>query len=202
MLLFMEEKLAFLCVPKTGTTAFERALGRRASLRFSSPPGLKHLSLRKFNSEIQNLIEDENEAHFETVAVIREPIDWLGSWYRYRRRDSISRKENSTRDISFDAFCRAYMATDRPPYARINSQATFLDPGPEGAEISHLYRYEEQEALVDFFEARLKFRPRLPRVNVSPRMDLEIGEDTRAALREFCARDYALWQQAQRCQAI
>ena len=41
------------------------------------------------------------------VALMREPVDWLGSWYRYRQRDGMARPQNSTREISFDAFVRA-----------------------------------------------------------------------------------------------
>ncbi len=42
MLVFFKERLAFLSVPKTGTTAYETALRSRADLVISEPPMLKH----------------------------------------------------------------------------------------------------------------------------------------------------------------
>ena len=44
----------------------------------------------------------------ETVCVIREPIDWLGSWYRFRSRSSAP-KAKSTKGISFETFVEGYL---------------------------------------------------------------------------------------------
>jgi len=42
MLVFSNEKLVFLSVPKTGTTAYEAALAPHAAIVVSNPPELKH----------------------------------------------------------------------------------------------------------------------------------------------------------------
>ena len=42
MLIFYKERLAFLSVPKTGTTAYETALRDRADMVISVPAMLKH----------------------------------------------------------------------------------------------------------------------------------------------------------------
>ena len=51
---------------------------------------------------------------FTVIGVMREPRDWLGSWYRYRQRPGIPDKRRSTAGMSFDAFVEAY-CTEKPP---------------------------------------------------------------------------------------
>jgi hypothetical protein len=42
MLVFAKEKLVFLAMPKTGTTALEAALAPRSDMVMRNPPILKH----------------------------------------------------------------------------------------------------------------------------------------------------------------
>ena len=101
MLVFIQKNLAILSVPKTGTTAYVAALRRRASVVISSPPGLKHTNLSKFQRSFLPIFQNATPRPIETMAVVREPIDWLGSWYRYRQRDQLDRHENSTKGMSY-----------------------------------------------------------------------------------------------------
>ena len=48
MLLFLNKKLVLLSVPKTGTTAIEAALERKASMIVSDPPELKHAHVYRY----------------------------------------------------------------------------------------------------------------------------------------------------------
>ncbi len=49
MLVFVKEGLAFLSVPKTGTTAYQAALADRADMVVSDPPMLKHAPVYRYN---------------------------------------------------------------------------------------------------------------------------------------------------------
>jgi hypothetical protein len=80
----------------------------------------------------------------ETLAVMREPISWLGSWYRFRRRPFMEGKPNATFDVSFDDFVSAYMQGDPPGFANVGSQSKFLEPRPTGTGVDHMFRYEDQ----------------------------------------------------------
>lgn len=53
MLVFYKERLAFLSVPKTGTTAYESALAARADMVISDPPMLKHAPVYRYNRFIR-----------------------------------------------------------------------------------------------------------------------------------------------------
>lgn len=193
MLVFMKEKLVFLSVPKTGTTAFERALSGHADMVVSNPPELKHAPLYRYNRFFRPMFEKVCNAEMETLAIMREPISWLGSWYRYRQRDFLNGKPNSTRGISFDAFVTAYCQSDRPAFANVGSQAKFLEPRPNGTAVTHLFRYDEQTRLLAFLEERLKTKLTLETVNASPKMELSLSAETETQLRTCYATDFDLY---------
>ncbi|NVK06748.1 MAG: gamma-glutamyl kinase, partial [Marivivens sp.] len=102
MLVFWNEKLVFLAVPKTGTTAIEGALAPRAQAVFRDPPILKHTPYYRYKRFVLPMLEKAGAEGLQTVAVVRHPIDWLSSWYRYRNRDDLVGSKNSTRGITFD----------------------------------------------------------------------------------------------------
>lgn len=195
MLVFWKQGLVFLSVPKTGTTAWEEALAPHASMAVLDPPELKHAPLYRYNRFFRPMFEKVGPAQrMETLAVVREPISWLGSWYRFRRRPSMVGKANATFDVSFDDFVTAYIQGNPPAFANVGSQAKFLEPRPNGTAVDHFFRYEDQASLLAFLEARLGLRIALPRSNVSPEMDLSLSAETERRLRRKCAEDFALWE--------
>ena len=193
MLVFFKERLAFLSVPKTGTTAYETALRGRADMVISDPPLLKHAPVYRYNRFLRPMFLNVCKVELELMAVMREPVDWLGSWYRYRRRPFMEGKPNSTHGVSFDEFVQAYLQGKRPGFAEVGSQQKFLETQPNGTGVTHLFRYEDQPRLQRFLEERLEVRLELGRENVSPQMPLELSPETEGRLRRKCAEEFALY---------
>lgn len=193
MLVFYKEQIAFLSVPKTGTTAYEKALGERADMVITDPPDLKHAPVYRYNRFIRPMFEKVCGAEMELMAVMREPVSWLGSWYRYRRRPFMDGKPNSTAGISFDDFVLAYMKGNKPGFADVGSQAQFLKTQPNGTGVSYLFRYEDQPRLQAFLQDRLDVRLSLTRENVSPAMDLSLSPDVARRFRRKCAEEFDLY---------
>ncbi|MBE9638174.1 gamma-glutamyl kinase [Salipiger mangrovisoli] len=196
MLVFWKARLVLLAVPKTGTSAYEAALGPHASMSVLDPPELKHAPVYRYNRFFRPMFEKMGAEQMELMAVVREPVSWLGSWYRYRQRAFLDGKPTSTRGIDFDAFVEAYVGTERPAFANVGSQSKFVEPRPNGTGVSHLFKYENQGAIIGFLEERLGLALDLPRENVSPRSELTLSPETEARLRQHCAADFALWERA------
>ncbi|KZX95681.1 MULTISPECIES: gamma-glutamyl kinase [unclassified Sulfitobacter] len=194
MLVFFKERLAFLSVPKTGTTAYESALASRADMVLSDPPMLKHAPVYRYNRFIRPMYLKVCDAELELMAVMREPIDWLGSWYRYRQRPFMNGKPNATFGISFDDFVLAYMKGKRPPFADVGSQFKFLEAQPNGTAVTHLFRYEDQPRLQSFLNDRLGVTLELARENVSPPMELSLSDDVARRYRRKFAEEYDLYE--------
>ena len=183
-----------MSVPKTGTTAYEAALAPRAAMSIQDPPDLKHPPIYRYNRFFRPMLEKFGADDMETLAVMRQPVSWLGSWYRYRRRPFMKGQRNSTHDVSFTEFVTAYLEDKPPSFANVGSQAKFLEPRPNGTSVDHLYRYENQAGLVKFLEERLSTKIETTRENVSPEMALELDATVAAKLRQKCAEDFDLWE--------
>ncbi|MDO5369073.1 gamma-glutamyl kinase [Paracoccus sp. (in: a-proteobacteria)] len=198
MLGFVAPRLVLLSIPKTGTTALEAALAPKAEIVLRSRPEIKHLTMSQYNLRIEPLLRNIPGERFRVAAILREPTDWLGSWYRYRQRPQVVGQPNSTFGISFEGFVQDYLSDDRPPYAALGRQSGFLSPAPGKRGPDLLFQYEQMDAVLRFFEEALQTTLKLNRVNVSPPADMALSEETAARLRAALAEDYALWESAAR----
>jgi hypothetical protein len=192
MLVFWEERLAFLATPKTGSTAIAAALESLAAVSIQRPPLLKHTTVHRYRRFIGPYLEVASKDNFTVVALMREPRDWLGSWYRYRQREG-TEAAKSTKGMTFDAFVRAWCSDPRPDFADVGSQERFLRPR-QGVGVDRLFRYEEIGTFVEFLEDRLGCEIILPRLNVSPPGATELTPETLALLQDWAADDYAMYE--------
>ena len=87
MLIFEKQALVFLATPKTASTAIEQALGSLATVRLTRPPEIKHTDAAQFATYLRPYLLATTGHSYATLALMREPRDWLGSWYRNRQRD-------------------------------------------------------------------------------------------------------------------
>jgi hypothetical protein len=110
------------------------------------------------------------DTEFETVALIREPVSWLYSWYRFRARNALRTQKHihCTSHVTFSEFVEAYLANPQPPFARVGTQSEFLSDDEGNLGVDHLFAYEKAQALVTFFSERLGRRLTLRSINESP----------------------------------
>lgn len=192
MLVFWDQRLAFLATPKTGSTAIEAALESLSAVVVQRPPVLKHTSVQRFHRFLGPYFEVASGHPFTVAAMMREPRDWLGSWYRYRQREDVTDPRKTTHGKSFDEFVTAYCQQEPPDFAAVGSQARFLKPRKDRG-VDHLFRYEEIDSFVAFLEDRLGCEINLPRLNVSPPGALDLSPGTEAKLAAFMAEDFKLY---------
>ena len=193
MLVFFKERLAFLSMPKTGTTAYQTALAPRADFVIINPPLLKHAPVYRYNRFIRPMFLNVCDAEMELMAVMREPVSWLSSWYRYRQRPFMKDKPNNTHGITFDDFVLAYMKGKPPGFAEVGSQLKFLERQPNGTGITHLFAYEDQPRLQGFLEERLGLNLSLQRENISPEIEVALSPEVEERFRRKFAEDFALY---------
>ncbi len=194
MMIFLKEKLVFLATPKTASTSIEGALGRHCDIRLSKTPNAKHTPLRKYKRMLEPFVQTLVTGEIETVAMIREPVDWLGSWYRYRRRESLNGKPNSTAGVSFDQFVAAYLSDSQPEYAHVGSQFRFLSDKDGNLGVDYLFCYDDVEGLLRFLENRLGRTISIGHANVSPVVELALSPDLQKELRTAYPQDFEIYE--------
>ncbi|MCC6002242.1 MAG: hypothetical protein JJU19_15490 [Pararhodobacter sp.] len=194
MLVFWKQRLVILATPKTGSTAIEAALESLSVMTLTRPPELKHTPAYRYQRFVRPYLRAAAGAEFTAVALMREPLDWLGSWYRFRQREEIADPAKSTRHMDFAGFVRGYASAPRPAFADVGGQAKFLsgmNDSPLG--VDRLFRFEEIARFVSFLEERLDFPVELPRINVSPPGNLALPDALRAEMKAYLAPEYALY---------
>ncbi len=192
MLVFWDQRLAFLATPKTGSTAIAAALESLAAVSIQRPPLLKHTTVHRYRRFVGPYLEAASKDSFTLVALMREPRDWLGSWFRFRQREETD-AARSTAGMTFDAFVQAWCQDPRPAFADVGSQARFLRPR-QGVGVDRLFRYEEIDGFVAFLEDRLDCEVMLPRLNVSPAGATDLSPATEALLHEVGEEDFTLYR--------
>lgn len=173
MLVLKDAKLVYLANPKTATQSLRAALGPHAGAT-PKDTGHKHINAALYARKWASVLKKRHGGAFETFAVMREPLEHLGSWHRYRQREAIRGSENSTHGIGFDAFIEAVISPDPPAFARIGRQARFLGFLADVPPVHYIFDYAQIDLLLAFLDERLSLdqRPganlKLPLRNVSP----------------------------------
>lgn len=195
MLIFWKERLVFLSTPKTGSTSIETALESLAHVAIRRPPELKHVGARRFRKHMEPLLEAASGTRFSTVALMRDPLSWLGSWYRYRQRDDIRDMPRSTAALTFEDAVQSYLAGEPGGPMSVGSQGQFLGLKDGAVAVDRVFRYENILQFVHFLEDRLGGEIILPRLNVSPKGDMSLTPETEARLRAHFAEEYDFYNQ-------
>lgn len=198
MLVFTHKKLVLLAMPKTGTTALEAALARKAEVVFRDPPNLKHTGAHHFIQSLGPFLATKDVHDLELICVLRHPISWLGSWYRYRSRPYLDGHPNSTKGISFDTFVNEYLKGKSEPWAQVGKPEKFIRKNSGEVVVDHLFQYEQLDKLIEFLQSRLSYAIDLDEHNVSPLGDMTLSEKTKAKFLRKRPEMFSDWENARR----
>lgn len=191
MLIFLNRNLTFLATPKTGTTAVEMALKPVAEIVFSR--NRKHLTAQRYRKRVLPFLQDTFSASPEPLAVMRDPVAQIRSWYRYRSQPRLDGTKLSTKGLTFEQFVLEVLSDAPPPRAQVGSQFSFLTSGQGALLVQHLFAYEKQPAFRDFLEDRLDREIALKPKNVSPDLPAPLSTAVEAQLRAARAKEFALY---------
>lgn len=195
MLLLLRHKLAFLAVPKTGSTAIEFALRPYAEIIFAR--NRKHLPARRFKRRIAPFLSKNFGAELSSVAIMRDPVDQIRSWYRYRSEPRLDGNVLSTRGIDFETFVLEVCSASPPPRAQIGSQFEFLTFGDGRIAVDHLFSYEKIPDFIDYLSENHGLEISLKAKNISPDVTAELSSDALSALESRRSHEFDLYRTLQ-----
>ncbi|MBC7138385.1 MAG: gamma-glutamyl kinase [Defluviimonas sp.] len=196
MLISYAHSLVLFAVPKTGSTALEYALAPCCDVKLTGAPARRHTTMQMYAARLEPKVRALCPVEPELVALVREPLDWLGSWYRYRGRPNMRAPQNSTRGMSFDRFIEGYLSDVPPAPARLGTQTGFLSRKEGGCGATTLFPYERFAEAVAYLRRRLHAEAEPEVVNVSPPALLSLSPELEARLRQERGADFALHRQA------
>lgn len=192
MQVFLKANLAFISVPKTGSTAYEIAMRPHADIVFTKR--LKHMTAGKFHNKFRPFLQETYGRTPELMAVMRDPIDQIRSWYKYRSPERLGMEDrHSTGGMSFDEYVLEVISDDPAPCAGIGQQFGFLTVKGK-TPVDHLFAYEHQLQIRAFIEDRLDTTLSLKDKNVSPDIPAPISPEVETRLRKARAKEFSLYE--------
>lgn len=196
-------------MPKCASSAIVGELAKVGNVSALGRPELKHTPYIDFERHMLPYLESRlglGRQDLTVASLFREPIEWLHSWYRYRSRQALADPRHKhhgryTGSVSFDEFAAGWLSEERPPFARMRSQAEFVTDGNGGVGPDILFRYEDLQSAVDRIGELVGCRIKLRRRNVSPHRTFDVRPDTERALRDSLRRDYEIYESIPPAQA-
>jgi len=185
------QSLAFIAVPKTGTTAVEMALKPKADILFTK--SRKHMTAQRFHNKVAPFLADAFNLFPDRIAVMRNPEEQIRSWYRYRTGERQQGSNNATGALSFDQFVLDVISDTPPPHAGIGSQYRMLTSGKGDVLVHHLFAYESQPLFRGFLNDRFGEEIMIKQKNVSPPADAPLAPETGARLRAARSAEFELY---------
>ncbi len=187
---------AFLAMTKTGSTALEAAFYDHAQLTARRPPPMKHVSARSFDRLFVPVLAKYGfpRESYEVACIVREPVDWVLSWYRYRSRVGARTNPTYTGDLSFDAFADQVLSGE----VVLGTTHRFVHDGRgDRMLVDRMYRYDNLAGAAAWMSDCLGIAvPDIPTVNTSPERDVTVTPVTRRRLEEHFAADVTLYEAA------
>lgn len=194
MLIGIEKKFVFVANTKTASTSIEKVLAPHAEVSHGGTPARKHVPLRRIYSLYPEVFRGGAQKpvthRFFKFGVMRDPIDWLGSWFRYRKGNKVDSPLPA--EMTFQEFWeKRDWNIIKPDGARFLQRHLFC--AAEGHVLADvIIPYEQLNGMFGEICDCLGIDSPLPRENVSHLSDFEVPPALEAALREHLAPDYAL----------
>ena len=191
MLVSVKKRFIFVANSKTASTSIETILKPYAEFVAKGSPRAKHASWRDVESSLHPLFSrsDHSLELFVRFGVIREPADWVLSWYNYRR---FRNNAGIPREMSFSEFWASddwvKRKTQNEHFLDADGQCRFdliIPMGKLRTALPQLYAAFGIDSAVDKVENKSKgtlSRSEVPQVlldhiNMYYRADFEMNQD-------------------------
>lgn len=91
MLISFQKKFIFVANTKTASSSIEAALAPYSDIFLSQDPWEKHQSIYDFSQHNLRLLQSDGHRFedFFIFGVMRDPIEWIHSWFRYRKGNKV-----------------------------------------------------------------------------------------------------------------
>jgi hypothetical protein len=131
MLIGIKKRFIFIANTRTASTSIEMFLKGQSDIALTKPEYGKHFNYTAIIRKFSFLFAEPNlpASGYFRFGVVREPLEWVVSWYNYRRRKDLPEGHpNSCDAIGFEDFAEEVMSKEGRPFARIGRQIMkFLD---------------------------------------------------------------------------
>jgi hypothetical protein len=190
-------------VPKCASTSIESVVKKYSTIKFGGEPAIKHMSAQYFHDYVLPLHRKlMPTSSLESFCMMREPLEWVNSWYRYRSREALSNPQhpnhaNYTGNISFEGFVEALTSENPPAYADIKNQSYYIKLRDGRVGVDKIFPMERIEEVANYLSGMIDEEIEIPMKNVSPDRDKVLPTALYEKFKEFYREDYELYRRVQ-----
>lgn len=195
MLIGVRKRFVFVANTKTASTSVEHALAGHAEIMRPGGPDRKHSPLAGILADYRFLFQNPQFPFdsFFRFGIMREPLSWIDSWYRYRRGNKVDSPLPAA--MTFEEFWRTRDWNIVNDAGRKNLQGNMFR-GADGKVLADaIVPYERMDDYIPTILELLKIPRKLQRKNVSrlPRDETPLPQILRDEMLDFYKDDYALY---------
>lgn len=189
MLVFVEERLCIIQNTKCASSSMHSLLSDRADIVLRGHTSLKHIEFSLAKPLLPYILPAGLSAdEFEFIGLVRQPIDWLQSWYKYRQRPAIKKTPRHVGNISFDRFI-----SDSIPESQ---QFNYLKEIGGDLGVDKAFAFERLDLFENYLSKKLSCAIRLPIKNTSKNLNavnhLNISPETLQIIEKKFRKDFLL----------
>jgi len=200
MQISVKHGFAFLCMPKCVSTSIEVVIRQYCNTNLSATPAPKHIDAQGFAESILSTHQKlYPSSHIESFCLIREPLERMESWYRYRSRNELKNPRHPnhkryTGNISYNDFIQQYISKDKKKsFTKLKTQYRFLILHNGQIGIDHILPMDRMDLVNDFLSKKIGKKIKIPFKNVSPKMPLSLDRKLEEKLREYLTKDQIIY---------
>lgn len=199
MLISTKKKFVFLSNYKCASTSIESVLKEHCELILTGPK-FKHLPIDKFNKYIKPLLETMGFYDFETYCIVRDPIDYVFSWYRYRQRDELKKVKSIryTGDVTFDQFVKEVCSEDSAPYSILGdppeNQHLFVGYKNGKFKVDNVYTLDNIKLFSKDMYDKFDIDIDIPNKNVSSKREFDLSDESWVLFEETFKNDIQMYK--------
>ena len=203
-----QKRFIFISNAKCASTSVEAVLEKHSHIVIKDPPYLKHMSYLEMVDNFDFLFSKEGfePNTFYKFAIIREPIDWVISWFNYRSREELKNPAHKDRgtylgNITFDEYIEHI---DKDWIT--NQSYRFVDRQGKNV-MDFMIRYENLEKDFQYVMSQIGIEEKIiiPHKNKSSNIRItkkDVSKETKEKIKVFFHKDYEFLEELSTVQSL
>ena len=201
MIISTKHRFVLLSNTKCASTSLTHSFKDHVDLTMAEDYRLRHTDYKTYKQFVepylQHALQSEPDNKFDVFCLFREPVDWVFSWYKFRRSSHLGKAddpEKSTTNITWDDYLTLYLkGWPQNKSLVVGQQHSFVTLKDGSTTGLNLYRYENLHKLTALLSDRIGKQVGLLEWNVSSTHDFAPSDEHRERARRVLKRDYQIY---------
>jgi len=205
MRISFRHKYVMFDIPKSASTSINYAIRHVSECILDGNGGIKHINVSDYEEFLEPLLVKRagiDTSTLERIAVVRDPLDMLKSYYTYLQRPGVKNPQHvdhrrSTANMQFDEFIEIFLdeqSGKRKPVFRVSRPSGFLKDHNGQIGVDSIFSFDDLELLAVYMSEKTGTHIEIEKKNVSTsKVESQVSDSLLGKIREVMAEDFRLY---------